>query len=289
MPAVGESLTSGLPFTEQEKICDYGDRAWAPHSVNVNGVCHLFYGPDRLKLDTSTDMVTWQHQGVLMTAADHDPKGTFRDTMTIKHGDKWLMYSTGIVGHYGTIDVWESADLKEWKLAGRALTTSGKAPLNPKWSACESPFVVKQGDWYYLFVTYTDCSAATYQNTMVFKSKDPTSFGDYDGDDDNVVTRLATHAPEVIKNPDDGKWYITSCGWSTAPVVKPGGVAIAELGWYAEGDAPEEVEGKLLQSRSFDDSGEKAVGSFELTTGKAGSAARFAGSGGWLDMPDLST
>ncbi len=301
----GKSLIVDGGFKEHEKVCDYGHKAYAPHAISHEDVCHLFWGPDLYRLDTSRDMFNWKYQGVVMDPTEQDPKGTFRDTMTLKVGDKWVMYSTGIIREgklagYGTVDVWESADLKNWSFKGRALTTSGKAPCNTHWGCCESPFVVKYGDWYYLFTTYTDCSSWSYQNTLVFKSKDPYNFGDYDGSEDRIVTRLATHAPEVINNPDDGKWYITSCGWKGSVVACPGGVAIAELGWHKEGQPPAELDGKLLAHWDFNQvKGEKAFdvsgsnrhavihGASLTPDGKKGDALRFDGSDDWLDIPDF--
>lgn len=273
-------------YEEHEKICAYGRKAWAPHAVSENGVCHLFWGPGSMLLDTSSDMFAWEHQGVVLDPQKTFLRGAFRDTMTLKVGDKWLMYSTGKKGDYGTVNVWQSADLKKWEPVGHALTTSGDAPLNPSWGATESPFVVKYGDWYYLFVTYTDCKPWNYQNTLVFRSKDPLDFGDYDGSEDLVVTRLATHAPEIVQNPDDGKWYITSCGWKGNLVVWEGCAMIAELGWYEEGKAPDEVLGKKEVELSFETMPEGAH-NIVLVPGRVGKAARFNGRDSWIDIPNL--
>lgn len=95
----------------------------------------------------------------------------------------------------------------------------------------ESPFVVKKDDYYYLFVTYTDCSDATYNDTLVFASTNPMSFGCYMGSEDPAasITHLYAHAPEILT--ENGKDYITTCGWRTKPNPNPGCVSIAELKW----------------------------------------------------------
>ena len=46
------------------------------------------------------------------------------------------------------------------------------------------------------------------------------------------VTVLQAHAPEIIE--ENGKYYITTCGWIKSPNPIPGAVAIAPLDWREE-------------------------------------------------------
>ena len=84
---------------------------------------------------------------------------------------------------------------------------------------------------YYLFITYTNCSAETYSNTLVFCSDNPRFFGEYNGDGEGTkpITTLFAHAPEILQ--ENGKYYITTCGWRTKPIPHEGAVSIAELKW----------------------------------------------------------
>lgn len=281
-----ELITEG-GFTEHDPICDYGQLAYAPHAINHEGVCHLFWGPMFMWLDTSGDMFNWKHEGRLFDAMDTEFGRPFRDTMTLKVGDKWLMYSTGLKDGLPAVNLWESTDLHNWKEAGQALTFTAEALPATDASTAESPHVVKHGDWYYLFVTHTDCAPENYHQTLVFRSKDPRNFGEYDGSDSRVITRLASHAPEIVHDPDTDKWYITTCGWFEHAIVRNGAVMIAELGWHKEGEElPEKLKGKEVLNLSFETMPEGAC-RIELAEGKVGKAARFNGWGSRIDIPDL--
>jgi hypothetical protein len=43
------------------------------------------------------------------------------------------------------------------------------------------------------------------------------------------IARLHAHAAEIIE--DNGKYYITTCGWRRKPNVNKGAVSIAPLEW----------------------------------------------------------
>jgi len=239
---IGKQLIEPNGYSDAPVLASHGEKAWAPHAVMHDDLVYLFYSPGSLKLITSPDMVRWSGQKKLLKQP-----GYWRDPMVLKVDEnKWLMYATSLVTtnqpkNYSAVGLYESTDLINWKDVGFALTTSGDAPYNLPYSSCESPFVIKYGDWYYLAITYVDYQhnwAGSYTNTVVFRSlnpNDPYHFGDYNGDESMIVARLPTHASEFILNPDDGKWYITACGWLNSPNPIQGAVSIAELEWI-EGD-----------------------------------------------------
>ena len=83
----------------------------------------------------------------------------------------------------------------------------------------------------------TISDAATYAQTVVFRSENPLDFGVYAADSPDttadLVATLTTHAAEYILAPD-GHWYITACGWRSVPGTEgmiPGSVCIAPLEW----------------------------------------------------------
>ncbi|MBQ2715506.1 MAG: family 43 glycosylhydrolase [Clostridia bacterium] len=225
---VGNSLDE--EFSEVGRSIDRGMLAWAPCVIEKDENYYMFYGPSPTQLAVSFDMYEWF--GTNVTLKDEPLMGAHRDHFVLKiSDDEYLMYVVGVYRKRGAVSCFSSRDLLTWQFERFALTSGESAPLKPAWGAFESPFVVKKDGLYYLFVTYTDCSRDTYNDTFVFCSKDPKSFGEYNGADDGAkpITLLHAHAPEVIEQ--GGNFYITTCGWNTRPNPNPGAVSIARLEW----------------------------------------------------------
>ncbi len=244
-------LISDSGFEEVCKVCDTGLRAWAPSVVYHEDRYYMYYGPAPLRLATSYELSHWMENPVYLHDAPLD--SCHRDSMVLKLDDgSWLMYATGLHNRYGVISVFQSDDLINWHFIKYALKTSGNARfipswgdtggVYPPWGATESPFVVKKEDLYYLFITFTSGSLESYHNTLVFKSDDPLDFGKYTGDNENdiVIAKLHTHAPEVVCD-NDGQWYITTCGWRNHGTPIEGGVAIAKLDWMKKSEVDSKI------------------------------------------------
>ncbi len=228
--ARGKLLGEPEGMTELGKVCDNGVRAWAPGVVFDGTRYFMHYGPSPMRMATSFELGHWMEHTPVVEGAPLD--SCHRDSMVFRRDEEtWLMYVTGIDGRYGVVSVLESNDLVRWRFLRFALRTSGNAPYNPPWGATESPFVVHRDGLYYLFITYTDCAPENYHNTLVFRSEDPTDFGEYTGDneEDLVIAKLHAHAPEIIE--EDGRWFITTCGWPGRNTPVEGGVAVAPLEW----------------------------------------------------------
>ena len=80
---------------------------------------------------------------------------------------------------------------------------------------CESPFVEKVNDVYFLFIGPYGGYDKAYSNTAVYASRDPFCFGGA------PVGYISAHAAEILHV--DGTYYITHCGWGE------GGVYLAPL------------------------------------------------------------
>ncbi|MEV0326997.1 family 43 glycosylhydrolase [Micromonospora echinospora] len=196
---------------------------WAPHVVHDRGVYYMFYAagsPDyanyRMHLATSTDLFTW-------TRSPANPLFTDgwegRDPMVTRVGDRWVMYYTATSHPQGgnhVVAYRTSTDLRTWSGRGVAYASphTGRAA-----GQTESPFVVRRGDWWYLFVCCdgTDYGAA-YRRTAVYRSRDPLRF-----EGAEKVTVLDAHAAEVVV--DGGNWYLSHAGWGQ------GGLWLAPLTW----------------------------------------------------------
>lgn len=225
---VGSSLEE--TFREVGRSVDRGTLAWAPCVIKKEDNYYMFYGPSPTSLAVSFDMYEWFGTNVYLK--DEPLMGAHRDHFVLRiDEEKYLMYVVGIHEKRGAVSCFSSYDLITWQFENFALTSGDNAPLRPAWGAFESPFVVKKDGLYYLFITYTDCSDDTYNDTLVFCSDDPKSFGVYNGciDGTKPITKLRAHAAEILEN--DGKFYITTCGWNGKPNPNPGAVSIASLEW----------------------------------------------------------
>lgn len=224
----GESLDA--PFSEVGKSIDRGTLAWAPCVINKDEDYYMFYGPSPTSLAVSFDMNEWYGYNVKL---NNEPlMGAHRDHFVLKIDEnRYLMYIVGVHNKKSAVSCFSSCDLLTWDFEGFALTSGDSAPLNPGWGAMESPFVVKKDGLYYLFITYTDSSDETYNDTLVFCSENPLDFGKYNGGEGGAVpiTKISAHAPEIIE--ENGKFYITTCGWRDKPVPHKGCVSIAALDW----------------------------------------------------------
>lgn len=199
---------------------------WAPHVIHHDGVFYLFYAagsPDypryRMHLATSTDLVTWVRSPANPLFTDG---WEARDPMVTRIDDQWVMYYTATsdpTGGNHIVAYRTSDDLLTWSARRVAYTSPhvGRAG-----GQTESPFVVKRGDFYYLFVCCDGLDyGQAYRRTAVYRSPDPFRF-----DHAEQVTVLDVHAAEVVVDGPD--WYLTHAGWGQ------GGLWLAPLDWPSQ-------------------------------------------------------
>ena len=232
----GTDLAAG-GFAEHNRVCDFGTRAWAPTVAFDGERWIMLYGPDLLRAAVCDDERLDHWREIRCSLTGGPPQAVLRDGMLFRlDDDSWLLYATGKRGRAGAVSVCVSENLLDWRFVRFALRTAENAPKNPPWAATESPFVFRHDGAYWLSVTYTTSfgGPAEYHDTLLFRSTDPFEFGTYTGDDaSEVAATLYAHAPEYIRDPASGRWYVTSCGWPhpQCGTVIPGSVAIRELDW----------------------------------------------------------
>ena len=225
---VGKTLYE--PMREVGRSIDGGTLAWAPCVIKKDENFYMFYGPSPTSLAVSFDMYEWF--GTKVTLNNEPMMGAHRDHFVLQVSEnEYLMYVVGVYNQKGAVSCFSSNNLLDWDFIGYALTSGDEAPLKPAWGAIESPYVVNKDGVYYLFITYTDCSDETYNNTLVFASDNPKSFGEYNGEGNGTkpITKLYGHASEILNVRED--YYITTCGWLSKNIPHKGAVSIASLKW----------------------------------------------------------
>ena len=199
------------------------EHLWAPHVIRNDGLYYMFYCAGdadhtkyKIHLATSKDLKTWtRHPKNPMVVDGFDG----RDPFVIQIGDEWVMYYTATSAPEGgnhVVKYATSRDLTSWTVKGTAFTDPGTGKYG---GPTESPFVVRRGKKYYLFVGPRDGDKDVFDGTDVFVSEDPFRFRLQD-----KVGHIPAHAPEVIQD-TEGKWWISRCGAERA------GVYLAPLTW----------------------------------------------------------
>lgn len=192
---------------------------WAPHIIEHDGLYYMYYcagDPDHTKykinLATSKDLRTWQrHPANPMVVDGYDA----RDPFILRVGDQWVMYYTATetpAGGHHTVEAVTSDDLIRWSNKRRVFTDAGAGT----WGGdTESPFVVRRGEYYYLFIGPGD----SYVTTKVFRSKDP-----FQWTQRQQAAVINAHAVEIVRDLN-GDWYASHCG------LERGGLYLAPLKW----------------------------------------------------------
>jgi beta-fructofuranosidase len=204
---------------------------WAPCVVSNNNLYYMFYcagAKDHAKyeihLATSPDLNTWTRSPKNPMVVDgYDA----RDPEVLRVKDKWVMYYTATSKPQGgnhIVAYVTSDDLLTWTNRGVAFTDPSVGTFG---GPTESPFVVRHGDSYYLFIGPREDynGREDYDRTDVFRSRDPFAWSIT-----NKVGHIAAHAAEVVQD-NNGKWYVSRAGWGR------GGVYMAPLIWKDKNQA----------------------------------------------------
>jgi beta-fructofuranosidase len=219
-----------------EMRADRGETVmWAPHVVRHRGVDHLFVatgGPDPTRwgitLATSTGLDDWTRVGAGPLFRDGFQA---RDPMVLHLSAEglWVLYYTATEHHEGgrhVVAYRTSADLLHW---GERRIAYRDAHEGTDFGPTESPFVVRRGRRFYLFIGPRPYDRPTpdrpnfrhpgYVGTEVFASDDWRRWTDA-----GRVGRVAAHAAELVEDAG-GSWFISSAG------IARGGLDLAPFRW----------------------------------------------------------
>jgi arabinan endo-1,5-alpha-L-arabinosidase len=140
--------------------------AWAPDISFYNGKFHLYYAVSafgrntsviglatNLTLDPASPDYKWEDQGlVLRSTPGVDDFNAIDPNLVVENADNvWLNWGS----FWGGIKM-RMLDPATGKLSGKDETLYSLC-VRPQSKAVEAPFLIKHGDWWYLFVSYDYC------------------------------------------------------------------------------------------------------------------------------------
>jgi beta-fructofuranosidase len=190
---------------------------WAPHVIEHAGAFHMFVSTGAasgnkfaIRRYESDDLWAWERTAAPPVVVDGVEA---RDPMVLRDGDAWILYYTATErpdgGHFVVAAV-TSDDLVTWGSRRIVFTHPRRGAYG---GPTESPFVVRRGSAYYLFITDDEV-------VHVYTAGDPFGWSIEDH-----VFAYRGRACEVVRD-ETGAWFISHVGWEL------GGLAIAPLAWH---------------------------------------------------------
>lgn len=168
---------------------------WAPDISFFHGKYHLYYAYSAFGVNTSgialatngtldpkSPKYHWNDEGLVLKSTEKDNFNAIDPNIVFDvHGQPWLSFGSFWSGiKMRRIDAATgkptAADQKIYALASRAKPENAepaKPGLPPDWEAVEAPFIVRNGDFYFLFVSFDLCCRGTHSSyrTMVGRSR----------------------------------------------------------------------------------------------------------------------
>lgn len=177
---------------------------YAPFIIEKEGLYHMLYAPNPMRLAVSKDLYCWEPKGALFMGHP-----STRDPNILFHNEQYMLTYT--VENYLLLRT--SLDLLHWSDPFEIFRMKQKG-------VSESPVMIFFEKAFYLFFCIWDGDNGPYDNrTLVYRSEDPYNFSTAP-----LVAELPAHAPEIICD-EDGNWFISSAEWPYR------GISIAPLKW----------------------------------------------------------
>jgi arabinan endo-1,5-alpha-L-arabinosidase len=171
---------------------------WAPDISYFHGLFHLYYAYSLFgkntsgialltnkTLDPASPDYHWNDEGLVLRSLAQDDFNAIDPNLIVDaNGKAWLAFGSFWSGiKMRRIDPatgkLSAQDTRLYSLASRERPASAEAPppgLPANWEAVEAPFLIRHGDYYYLFVSWDLCCRglkSTYR-TMVGRSRQVT-------------------------------------------------------------------------------------------------------------------
>lgn len=213
--AEGDSFADVLyedAFKDEPKILYPQDRPgeapeiWAPHIMELDGEMNVIYSPWAMRRASTKDFKEWTLHGAMFYCREAGARDPY---IFVEDGKYYFIYTASERLWYKVSD-----DMVNW--------SENKLLQDVGYLKCEkeSPFLLKRGDYYYLFWSIWDGRNGSFdQRTMVFAGK---TFEDLRNS--APITMLDGHAPEFVKD-DNGDYYMLSVYYPN------NGISAVKLKW----------------------------------------------------------
>ena len=180
-----------------DAIKGYHGHTWAPDIIYHNGLYHLFYSCSAFAkntsaighatnptLDPSDARFKWTDQGkIIQSVPNRDMWNAIDPNIIIDEaGTPWMSFGSfwdGIKMVRLTDDLARVAQPEEWYSLSRRERSFELDDKDPGDGAVEAPFIMKYGDYYYLFVSFDYCCRGMKSNYKVVVGRSKTVTGPY--------------------------------------------------------------------------------------------------------------
>jgi len=158
-------------------VPNFGGNFWAPECVFMNGQYYLYYScsmGDRasaIGVATSPDLTTWTDQGMVVYSDNATIYGSIDPAVVADgSGNYWMSFGSHLTG------IW-IAQLNP--LTGKRLNAVVKNIAGSTVSEHEAPYIIRNGNYYYLFYNRGVCCAGTNSTYYVQMGRSTTPDGAY--------------------------------------------------------------------------------------------------------------
>lgn len=192
-----KSVLEKAPEWATKLIPSYRGHTWAPDVIFHNGLWHVFYSCSAFAKNTSAIGVAttptlnpnspdykWTDHGMVIQSVPNRDMWNAIDPNIIvdEEGTPWMNFGSfwdGIKMVKLTPDMKSVAQPEEWVSLCRRERTFELDDANPGDGAVEAPFIMKHGDYYYLFVSFDYCCRGKRSDYKVVVGRSKTVKGPY--------------------------------------------------------------------------------------------------------------
>lgn len=192
-----KSIFAEPPTWTQEALPGFRGHMWAPDVIYHNGLWHMFYSCSAFEKNTSvighatsptlnpaSPEYKWTDQGkIIQSVPNRDMWNAIDSNIIIdEEGTPWMNFGSfwgGIKMVKLTKDMMKIEQPEEWYSLSRRKRTFSIDDTKPGDGAVEAPFIMKHGDYYYLFVSFDYCCRGLKSNYKVAVGRSKNVVGPY--------------------------------------------------------------------------------------------------------------